>query len=232
MEVAVNRVVAVVVQGVAVAGCKERGAAVQGVAAVAVKDVRTMVVLGNEQRPNGDTEPVNDNPENRLAIWDLKEPKDQYPRRADLKPVSADLGKDDSAKRQTSYTNASAFVMRNQNIRSEVAERRRDEISENCLLQNPKNRLNHRSPDQNLAAKPKIAETPPEPEHLARGAPYRKETLSQNREQHKKRGKGREDAPGAGTRAYAPPDAGPELMTNQAIFGEDSELQQLLHIFR
>ena len=45
MEVAVNRVVAVVVQGVAVAGCKERGAAVQGVAAVAVKDVRTMVVL-------------------------------------------------------------------------------------------------------------------------------------------------------------------------------------------
>ncbi|CAN7086132.1 unnamed protein product [Brassica oleracea var. botrytis] len=130
MEVAVNRVVAVVVQGVAVAGCKERGAAVQGVAAVAVKDVRTMVVLlhkkvvlGNEQRPNGDTEPVNDNPENRLAIWDLREPKDQYPRRADLKPVSADLGKDDSAKRQTSYTNASAFVMRNQNIRSEVAER-------------------------------------------------------------------------------------------------------------
>lgn len=81
------------------------------------------MVLGNEQRPNGDTEPVNDNPENRLAIWDLKEPKDQYPRRADLKPVSADLGKDDSAKRQTSYTNASAFVMRNQNIRSEVAER-------------------------------------------------------------------------------------------------------------
>ncbi|KAL0705829.1 hypothetical protein Bca4012_072254 [Brassica carinata] len=52
MEVVVNRVVAVVVQGVAVAGCKERGVAVQrvaavavqGVAAVAVKDVQTVVV--------------------------------------------------------------------------------------------------------------------------------------------------------------------------------------------
>ncbi|KAL0755876.1 hypothetical protein Bca101_093544 [Brassica carinata] len=40
MEVVVNRVVAVVVQGVTVAGCKERGVAVQGVAAAAVKKLR------------------------------------------------------------------------------------------------------------------------------------------------------------------------------------------------
>ena len=37
MEIVVNRVVAVVVQGVEVTGCKERGVAVQGFAAVAVK---------------------------------------------------------------------------------------------------------------------------------------------------------------------------------------------------
>ena len=40
MEVVVNRFVAVVVQEVAVAGCKERGMAVQGVAAAAVKMLR------------------------------------------------------------------------------------------------------------------------------------------------------------------------------------------------
>ncbi|KAF2593379.1 hypothetical protein F2Q70_00044504 [Brassica cretica] len=38
MEVAVNIVVAVVVQGVAVAGYKERGAAVQGVAVAGYKE--------------------------------------------------------------------------------------------------------------------------------------------------------------------------------------------------
>ncbi|KAH0903378.1 hypothetical protein HID58_042881 [Brassica napus] len=58
MEVVVNRVVVVIVQGVVVAGCKERGQGVagcrgdakswgrghEGVAVVAVKDVRTVVV--------------------------------------------------------------------------------------------------------------------------------------------------------------------------------------------
>ncbi|KAF3495046.1 hypothetical protein DY000_02053938 [Brassica cretica] len=46
MEVVVNRVIAVVVQGVAVAGCKERGVAVQGVAAASVKKLRQQRIHG------------------------------------------------------------------------------------------------------------------------------------------------------------------------------------------
>ena len=44
IEVVVDRVVAVVVQGVAVVGCKERGVAVQGVAAAAVKKLGVAAV--------------------------------------------------------------------------------------------------------------------------------------------------------------------------------------------
>ena len=44
--VVINRVVVVVVQGVAVAGCKERCVAVQGVAAVAVQGVAAVAVQG------------------------------------------------------------------------------------------------------------------------------------------------------------------------------------------